>query len=110
MDSLKEIGERIRSIRLKLGLKQAQFAAKVGARKGSISGYEKGDHEAKLVTLIRIAELGDVPITWLLMGKDSCAVYIQKVATDEEEILSNYRKLTKADKRFVSRIVKMLSK
>lgn len=71
MDNIKKesFGERVFRLRNQLGYSQAQLAKKIGASHGSIQNYEsnslpKGEYAIKL------AEVFNCTIDWLLTGKD----------------------------------------
>jgi len=66
------LGERIKSIRREMGLNQAVFAKKLGLGGSTvISKYEKNQREPEIAILIRISELGNKNLNWLLTGKSS---------------------------------------
>lgn len=69
-------GDRIKSIRIKMGLNQTDFAAKL--RLGGpaiVSKYERGQREPEIATLTKISKLGNKSLDWLLTGK---AASVQK--------------------------------
>lgn len=65
-----EMGKRIRGIRKKAEMNQEQFGATLGVVKSSISGYESGDGTPSIEALIKIAEIGQVTLDWLLTGSE----------------------------------------
>ena len=64
-----DVGKRIRRIRRKLGLTQAQFGKRLGVIRGSIARYEAGSIP-RLRLLNEIAKLGGVTVAWLLQGAE----------------------------------------
>lgn len=61
------VGERIKYIRLQLQMNQTDFARKLGLKTPvSISNYENGTREPDFATIIKIAELGNSTLDWLL--------------------------------------------
>jgi len=66
-------GKRIRAVREGLGLTQAELAKKVGGRAAKISKYEMNQREPEIATLIKIAQLGNKDLNWLLTGNSSGA-------------------------------------
>ena len=62
-----EVGKRIRQIRQRLGLTQAQFAQRLGVIKVSVARYEAGRVPRPKV-LEEIARLGGEPVIALLQG------------------------------------------
>ena len=63
------VGKRIRQIRQRLGLTQAQFASRLGVIKGSVARYEAG-RVPRLKVLEEIARLGGVTVTSLLQDRE----------------------------------------
>lgn len=65
------LGERIQHIRKDLlGFTQDEMAERLGVSGGNtISNYEKNLREPEIKALIKIAELGNVSLDWLLKGK-----------------------------------------
>src|SRR5262245_57882150 len=67
-----EVGKRIREIRRRLGLTQAQFAQRLGVITVSVARYEAGRIPRPKV-LTEIARLGGVPVTSLLQAPEGDA-------------------------------------
>jgi transcriptional regulator with XRE-family HTH domain len=67
------VGKRIREIRQRLGLTQAQFAQRVGVIKVSVARYEAGRVPRPKV-LAEIARLGGVTVASLLQEPEGDAV------------------------------------
>ncbi len=64
------IGNQIKSLREKMGLSQSDFAAKLGLGGPTvISKYEKNQREPEIALLIKLANLGNVSLDWLLTGE-----------------------------------------
>src|SRR5262249_36460046 len=61
------VGLRVKQLRLKLGLTQAQFAERLGVVSVSVARYEAG-RIPRLDLLGKIANLGGVTAGWLLHG------------------------------------------
>ena len=65
------IGERIKAVRLRLGLNQEDLGEKLGGLAiSTISGYESGDRPPRADTLAGIARLGGVSLDWLITGQE----------------------------------------
>jgi len=62
------IGERLREAREKSGLKQNMVAKHLGIHNSTLAKYESGTREADNETLIKLAELYQVNVEWLLKG------------------------------------------
>ena len=64
------LGERIKSVRLSLNMKQGDFAHKLGLGSATaISRYEKEQREPDIAVLVKIAILGNIDLTWLITGE-----------------------------------------
>src|SRR5215831_14600949 len=64
----REIGDRIRQIRKRLGLTQAEFAKQLGVIQVSIARYEAG-RIPRANVLERMARLAGVTLSWILRGE-----------------------------------------
>lgn len=58
--------ERLKELRLSLGLNQVQFGNKLGVSKQSVSNWESGYIQPPIDTLIRICRLFSVSADYLL--------------------------------------------
>lgn len=66
----KEVGERIKFIRISLGLTMEEFGEKVGkALKSNVSKWERGVSLPNNARLKQISEIGQVSMLYLLEGK-----------------------------------------
>lgn len=63
---MSNLGERLTQSRLRKGMTQTQAAKKLNISTSSMSGYEKNQRKPSNEKLARIAELYEVPISWLL--------------------------------------------
>lgn len=73
---MKKLHDRIKTIRLNLGLNQEDFAKAVGFEsKSAVSKLEKGNLEPSISKLATIAKLGNVSIDWLITGDDYLGSY-----------------------------------
>lgn len=66
------IGDRLRKAREKTGLDQGMFADEIGVSRGTVSNYERADTKEgmKRAYLTLWAMRADVPVEWLLSGRD----------------------------------------
>ena len=92
------IGNRIKSIRLSLGLTMEEFGKlfDVAALKSNVSGWERGNHLPNANRLKKIAELGDTTVQELLKEGD----YIN-VGYAIKELRDSYRE---TQQQFADRI------
>jgi transcriptional regulator with XRE-family HTH domain len=61
-----QLGGRIRTLRKKLGLKQAQFAQMIGMSRDAIGLMERGDKLPRLESICKIADKLNIPLSKLL--------------------------------------------
>lgn len=66
MDKDNLVGEKIRKIRIDLGLEQAQLAKMLNTTQGAISNWERGDNMPNKTRLKEIADLGNTTVSELL--------------------------------------------
>ncbi|MDR1176027.1 MAG: helix-turn-helix domain-containing protein [Treponema sp.] len=90
---MEKIGERLKRLRNKVGLKQGEFARRVSISQGMLSGIENGneilsDRNMKLICL----EFG-VNLDWLQHGGDEPIFKSQELTSGEKELLEIYDKL-----------------
>lgn len=65
----KSVGERIKELRQKAGLTQAELAEKVGFQPQTVSNWENGSREPDIAALAKLASLFGVSLDFLLLGK-----------------------------------------
>jgi len=72
-DLKKEIGERVKLIRSKGRLTLEGLGDLLGVGKSAVFSYEDGNSYPNPESLIKIAELGNVSLDWLITGKGWCS-------------------------------------
>ncbi|BCV25180.1 MAG TPA: helix-turn-helix domain-containing protein [Firmicutes bacterium] len=87
---METIGQRLRALRLRLGLSQYQVATATGITRGNICNYELDKFAPTAETLIRLAAFFGVSIDWLLTGNVSCSLATQE---KEQFLLEQFRSL-----------------
>lgn len=65
----REIGKRIKSLRLKTGLSQADFAEKIKVSQPGLYRWEAGTREISALAVKMIAEEFDCSLEWLINGE-----------------------------------------
>lgn len=63
------VGNRLRKLRERRGWSQLQVAEMLDVANFNISNYERGTREPDLKTLVRLSELYDVSVEWIVAGK-----------------------------------------
>ena len=78
------IGNRIKSIRLSLGLTMEEFGKlfDVAALKSNVSGWERGNHLPNANRLKKIAELGDISVDELIRESYDFSNYLKSMRKD----------------------------
>jgi DNA-binding XRE family transcriptional regulator len=62
-----KLADKLRQLRESIGLSQGEIAARIGVKdRASISGYERGEREPPLPTLLAYARLGKVRVEILI--------------------------------------------
>ena len=84
-------GQRIRELRIQMGISQAEFAGMVGMSAASLCLLEAGDSKIpSLKNAIRMAETLNKSVGWIVTGKDGLDV----ATTEEHELLDLLRNMT----------------
>jgi len=99
---MKDIGSRLREMRIKNGLTQDELAEKLQYGAKAISRYESDENLGKVYDFLKICEcLGEV--NYIITGKE----YIngKEITPEEKKILSAYKNLTDSDRRVVDFIL-----
>jgi transcriptional regulator with XRE-family HTH domain len=67
----RDVGARLRLVRLALGLQAVQLSAELGAAPPRWSQWEHGRHLADLRVMVRLARRYGVPLDFLYLGSES---------------------------------------
>lgn len=102
------IYKRIRELRKNLGLTQSEFAEKIGVDSKMISYYENGKSLPSVDALVKIAELFDVSIDYLLLENAPKRSLKQMGDVELMEQISELDKLTEEDRESIKHIIKSL--
>ena len=90
----KAMGDRLRALREGLNLTQEKVAEKVGVLDSkSISDYERGRHEARYETLIRLAIALHTTTDYILTGQRHLDDEPCDLSEEEKQILQEFDKL-----------------
>ncbi|MEO2153204.1 MAG: helix-turn-helix transcriptional regulator [Aquificota bacterium] len=89
MGIYKQIGEKIRKLRITKGLSQKELASYVGVTYQQIQNYEKGKSKIPVDRLIKIAEALEVSLDYFLKEFDNNH---DRVPDSELELLKTYYK------------------
>lgn len=100
MDTKKNIGQRIRVIRQRLKMSQEKLAQELGVANTSISSYETGDSYPSVPGLIKMAEIGDVTLDWLLLGHE---IKPKDFRYEESRLVKAFRQANREDQEAILR-------
>jgi len=92
------IGERIKALRDKLGITQAEFAEKLGTARNTIANYEIGRREPMEATIKSICREFNVNYDWLKDGTGEVFEVLPETIVDELALEFN---LDDLDKRII---------
>ncbi len=91
----KQIGEKIRKLRLMKGMSQKELARYVGVTYQQIQNYEKGKSKIPVDRLIKIAEAFEVSLDYFLKEFDNSHT---KISDSEIAVLTSYFKSIQSEK------------
>ncbi|EJF00205.1 helix-turn-helix domain-containing protein [Liquorilactobacillus mali] len=93
----RKVGNRVKSIRVGLGLTMDEFAKKIdsSAKSGTIANWEMGKNAPNKKRLKKIAELGDVSVNYLLHGT---GLSLKDIETLENKFVHSPSELSEKDK------------
>lgn len=101
-----EMAKRIKKIRKDAGLRQPEFAEKIGVAQASITSYETGIRYPSKVTMRSICREFNINEEWLLTGKGD--MYIEM--TVEDEIASFVANVVSGDSEFWKNFIVLLAR
>ena len=98
--------KRLKELRLEKKLSQKEFAARLNITQQTYSDYETGRTNPDIETLVRISDILNVSLDFLLNRSDELGVISinggETLAEDERKLLEIFRKLTLKNKMHVS--------
>lgn len=98
------LNDRIREARLMRRMTQEQLAEKIGVAKSTLTGYEKGNREPNIPTLMKIMDALQVDANYLYqdeMGNLSELV----VSLNERNLITKYRDLDDIGRKHVDTVI-----
>lgn len=101
-DVKKEIGDRLRLARERKNLRQNRVAQQLGIHNSTLAKYESGGREPDAESLIKLAELYEVSVTWIL-GEE-----INTNDQAKNEVLEAYARLPQDKKKIIDDMIKAL--
>lgn len=83
---MRTTGDRIKYIREKLDLKGEDFGKKLNVTKAAVSNWENNNRMPDADMLIKIADIGDVSVDWILCRTDNPIAKVYKATINNEKI------------------------
>lgn len=68
------VGERIKAVRLMLGLTMEQFGEKLDTSKGAVNNWEKSVNLPNKSRLTKMANLGNITVDYILYGDSNITI------------------------------------
>ena len=93
IDFYKKLGDKIRNIRLKENLTQKELGDYLGVSNQIIAGYEKGNINIPFYSIVKICEILDISLDYLVAEAGSMNEYIAKYKVDIEGFISAFSDL-----------------
>lgn len=88
----KNIGDRIKSLRKESGLKQQEMAEYLGIGRSNYSRIETGDVLPTLKILLKLIDVFNISINWLLTGASSRFSDLGEYGDDIREMLEDMQR------------------
>lgn len=88
---------RIKQLREEIGMTQVRLSIELEVAQETISAYEHGKHYPSLASLIKMTEIFNAGIDYI-MGLSDVRNPIKSLSKDEQLALSLYKSLSKAKK------------
>ena len=100
-------GGRLRKARIKKGFSQNDLADMVGVSHSSICEYEKNIHYPDFDALAKIAQVLEVDMDYLILGKE--LAYREIYSESDKEFIAKYRLLPEETQEYVSQLIELMN-
>lgn len=87
---MKDFGKRLENLREKNGFTKKEISFKLGFTANVYGSYERGDRRPSLETIIKLADLYDVSLDYLIRGKEYQSQNTSNIDTSKLERLIHY--------------------
>lgn len=98
------LNDRIREARLMRHMTQEQLAEKIGVAKSTLTGYEKGNREPNIPTLMKIMDALHVDANYLYQDEMG-ALSELVVSMAERDLITKYRDLDETGRKHVDTVI-----
>lgn len=99
---------RIRQLREEIGMTQIRLSIELEVAQETISAYENGKHYPSLQSLIKLMQIFNVGVDYI-MGFSDIRIPIEKISDDEQILLRLFKGLPKHKKELAIAYIKGLS-
>lgn len=100
---------RIKELRKEKGLSQVRLSIELGVSQETISAYEAGKHYPSAENLIKLSELLDASIDYILGLTDfRYPTYLKEISYQEQKLILNYRRLSRKEVKLLDTYVETL--
>ena len=113
---MESLGERLRHIRLSRGLSLHEVAAAVDVHYSTISAYERGTRHPSHSVLVRLSQLYQVPVPYLVCGAEDLAGVLPaemrqfvRVAQERRDVAQMALRAAKLDREVVHHLDVLVS-
>lgn len=107
----KDIGNRVRQIRGKMNLTQAQLGDQLKITAAAVSSCELGDSGISVYVAIRLSDLSGISLDYLLKGRGGGVTLLQEELPPEERaLLENFRRANRKDQAALIRFAQAVSR
>lgn len=103
---MESFGDRLLVSRKGAGLKQANAAKCLQITPVTLSRYETNQREPSFDMCIKMSELYNVDVHWLLTGEKPKETVSLEITEDEKKLLDYYRQATDFEKGMIWGIIK----
>lgn len=93
--------KKIAELRKEFKISQVELAEKIGVSQQTISKYEQGLREPDIATLLKLSNIFNVSIDFLLENSKRKFSNNLLITDEEKELLSYYAKLSRPNKRWI---------
>jgi transcriptional regulator with XRE-family HTH domain len=104
------MNSRVKELRLKLGLTQAEFADKLGVKNTAVSKIEKKEARLTEQNIKLICSTWNVNEVWLRSGSGDIFQETENLTADEVKLIETYRALLPENQKFASKTIEGLLK
>ena len=103
---MSSIGERLRDLRIKQGLTQAELAQKLGLSRGQVSKIESDvSNNITAATLASYMKVFSTSADFIITGENTTSFF----SAEETELILSYRKLSDGDRTKISNFISIAS-